>query len=115
MEIKVDENTGAAATQPLGWNRPSASLHEATAAAHDGKPFMAQDLLCLSLGVVCPRTDWVKPYIHHPVAQRAATMSLPLVCQSEVVMRVGILRDERNGPLIRRDRIGQPLQLVQNV
>ncbi len=43
------------------------------------------------------------------MAQGAATVSLTLVCKREIVVRVGVLRDERDGTLVSGDRVLQAL------
>src|SRR5580704_7471017 len=113
FQEQLDENTGTPRGTTFLWSWLAAELSgldQATAATDDREPLGAQDLLRLRLGMSCPGSDRVEPHIGQPMAQGAAAMSLALVGQGEVVMCVGVLRHQRDGALVGRDGVGQPLQ-----
>jgi len=49
------------------------------------------------------------------VAQRAAAMALALVGEGKVVVRIGVLRDERDGALVGGDGVVEALHLVEDI
>jgi hypothetical protein len=91
------------------------NLHQPPMPRHDRQPLAAQDLLRLPARVARPRPGRIEPRIACPVAQRLARLFQSFIRQRQVVVRIGILRNQRQRTLVGYDCLVQPLLLVQNI
>jgi hypothetical protein len=62
-----------------------------------------------------PWADGVESHVGEPVAQGSPALALTLVCEGKIVVRVGILGDQRDGFLIGGSRLSQSLHLIKHV
>ena len=85
------------------------------AAADDRQLLRVQNLARLLLRVLRPWADGVEPHVREPVPQRAPALSLSLVGERQVVVRVGVLRNQCDGLLVGGGCFGQPLHLVEHI
>ena len=92
-----------------------AGLDQAAGTRNDGEALGREDLLGLRHGVGSPGADGVEADVGEPVTEGAAAVALALVGEGQVVVRVGVLRDEGDGALVGGNRVGQPLELVEHV
>jgi 3-deoxy-7-phosphoheptulonate synthase len=65
--------------------------------------------------VIRPGADGIEFHVGKPVPQGAAALVAAFEGEGQVVMRVGVTRREANGRLVRLDRLGQPLQLIERI
>ncbi len=82
---------------------------------HNRQFLSRQYLSRLRTRMVRPRPNRIELEIDHPMAQCPAPFAGTLVCQRQVVVRVGIFRHQAYRFAIRFYRIRQPLQLVEHV
>src|ERR1700761_4305627 len=90
-------------------------LHQPPAPTDDRELLCVKNLAGLLLRMLRPWTYGVEPYVGKPVPQRASSLTLPLIRERQIVMSVGILRNQGDSFLVGRSRLGQALHLIKHI
>src|SRR5580658_1472108 len=89
--------------------------HRAPVTRHNRQPLVAKNPLLLRLGMRRPWPARIQLDVPRPVPQSPPRLLHTLIRQRQVIVCVGVLRNQLQRALIGRDRLRQPLQLIQDI